>query len=121
VMADARNILKICLRGLDDIRLRTLAEHVKKKTPILCGCDKAGDFFVYDGRCDPVILACYKNGYPQQEAIHSELHPDVQLIYEKVAERVPDSGYACALEEATQWDIWQVVNELTKERRMLIE
>ncbi len=115
-----KQILKTCLRALDDPRLRQLAKHVAKETPILCGCQEAGYYLVYDNKAEPVILACYANKYPAKEAGFNDLHPDVQQIYRDVSSRLPDSTYALALEEATQWDVREAVRELAKERHMLV-
>lgn len=65
---------------------------------------------------DPVMLACYDEPYTDGDVIYAELHEQVKEVYDTVATRVPHSGYANALEELTQWDIRQVIQQLARKR-----
>ena len=120
-MATARNIIKICLQGLDDTRLRTLATHVNKGTQILCGRVECTYYFVYEGVSDPIILACYAGKYPETEATLHDIHPDVAAIYQVVNDRAPTDSWSDALVECTQHDIRSAVLELVTERGMILE
>ena len=110
------NTLRICLEGLSDERIQRLQRHITKGTEILCGCDQAGDYFVFHGRSDPVMLACFEDKYPVDTVTYHDLHPTTQEVYATVAECVPDSGYANALQELTQWDVKQVIRDIAKRR-----
>jgi len=98
-----------CLRDLPKGRLLRLKRHVEKQTPILCGCEQAGDYFIYEGRMEPVMLACYENSYTQGNVTYYELHPDVREVYLTVADRVPHSGYANALTVLSQYEVREAI------------
>ena len=112
----AEHDLHKCLSVLSDSRIERLMRHVDKDTPILCGCEIAGDSFVYEGRADPVILACFEDVYPELSAYYDELHPDTIAVYEEVSTQVLHSGYANALIELSQHDVKSIVRQIVKER-----
>lgn len=107
----AKDDLKLCLSALSRQKIARLHRHLERGMPVLCGCEQAGDYFVYEGRCDPVILACFET-YPRQTETYHGLHQQTQDVYDSVAEMLNHSGYACALEQLTQWDVKQIVKEL---------
>ena len=105
-------ILQRCLSHLADGRKAMLKHHLRKNTPILCGCEETLDYFVVDGRSCPTILSCFKNAYPGDRITYNDLHQTVKDVYDSVAWGAKHAEYTIALSQLTQHQVRQVIEEL---------